>query len=288
MTNRLVDPLLLERPLELEWPETHDRKSAPRVGVSNKRRASSVSGLLMLLLAALVIAPAAQAGDTVCGGTPTEPAVLSGGPYDNVVVPEGRRCFIQFAVIRGNVKALPDSFLTIVQTQIGGNIIGDKADMVQVAGGNTVGGDIHVKEGGPNLLDAQEVNITGNTLTNGDILVQKMRIAKGLLVGFGFGGNDVRNGDVTVEDNVIVAGTDVSQGMRVHAQQIANGNLHVFKNTGPGAKSVMHNDVVRGDIQCYENEQPFVGGPNMGRAPNQPPVVFPPLTGKNQCIGTST
>jgi hypothetical protein len=243
-------------------------------------------------VALLVAAPVARADDTVCGiaGNPAI-VVLTGGPYDNVVVPEGGRCFIQFAEIKGNVKALPDSLLTIVQTEIGKNVLGDKADMVQVAGGNTIGGDIHIKEGGPNTVEAQEVLIGGNTIINGDILVQKMTIEKGLLVGF-TGQNLVQNGNVTVEDNVIVAGTLANQGLRVDSQQIANGNLHVFKNTGPGAKSVMGNNVMKGDIQCYENEDPFVGGPNTGRAPKAVPVfsfppVFPPKTAPNQCAGSS-
>src|SRR5688500_173754 len=103
MTNRLVDPLLLERPLALEWPQGDEREPVPRGGGTRKRRASKVSALLVMLVAALVLVlpPAAQADDTVCG-TPGNPAtvVLTGGPHDNVVVPEGGRCFIQFAVIR--------------------------------------------------------------------------------------------------------------------------------------------------------------------------------------------
>jgi hypothetical protein len=269
MTNRLIDPQLLERPLAVEWPRLRTR-------------------LRVLILACLsslvlVIPPVALADDFVCGiaGNPA-PVTVTGGSFDNVVVPEGGRCFMQFSEVRGNVTALPDSLLTIIRTNVGGNILGDKADMVQVAGGNTIGGDIHIKEGGPNTVAAQEVLIGGNTLTNGDIVVQKMKIEQGLLVGF-TGENYLPNGNVTVEDNVIVAGTAPSAGMRIDSQQIAKGNLHVFKNTGPGAKSVMSNNVVNGDIQCYENEAPFVGGPNTGRAPNQPP---PFMSGRNQCFGT--
>jgi hypothetical protein len=253
------------------------------------RRTRLVVVACMAALALLVAAPVAQADDTVCGiaGNPAIIVVLTGGPYDNVVVPEGGRCYIQFAVIRGNVKALPDSLLTLVGNEIGGNIIGDKADMVQVQQ-NTIGGDVHIKEGGPNTVEAAEVLVGSNTLTSGDIVVQKMTIVKGLLVGF-TGENYVQNGNVTVEDNVILGGTSMS----VDSQQIANGNLHVFKNTGPGAKSVMKNNVSpNGDIQCYENEDPFVGGPNQGRAPKSVivpsfPPVFPPTTAPNQCSGTS-
>jgi hypothetical protein len=242
--------------------------------------------LACLAALVLVIPPAAQANDTVCGipGVPV-PIVLTGGPHDNVVVPEGGRCFIQFAVIRGNVKALPDSLLTMVFSEVGGNVLGDKADMMQVFL-NTIGQDIHVKEGGPNPLDAQEVNVGGNQMLNGDILVEKMTIAKGLLVTGDFGGvNQVVNGNVVVQENhSLPSNTQWS----VDQNQIRNGNLHVFKNTGLVVKNVTRNVVTNGDIQCYENQPPFIGAPNAGRAPNQPPFMIPPLSGHNQCVGTST
>jgi hypothetical protein len=153
---------------------------------------------------------------------------------------------------------------------------------------NTVGGNIQIKDGGPNLgVPAwQEVLICGATLPNGNIEVANMTIARGLILDNSYcsAPNILENGNIKVEGNRLTAG----EGMRIGQQFLANGNLHVFKNKGALPKSVMQNTVVNGDIQCYENDPPFVGGPNSGRAPNQPPVAFPPLTGKNQCVGTST
>ena len=63
MTNRLVDPLRLERPLSLEWPEEDDRGYAFRRGESRKKRAASVWTLLAMLVAALVMVPVALADD---------------------------------------------------------------------------------------------------------------------------------------------------------------------------------------------------------------------------------
>ena len=60
MTNRLVDPLLLGRPLALEWPEGNERKPVP---ARRKRPASSVLALLVMLVAALVMVPVAIADD---------------------------------------------------------------------------------------------------------------------------------------------------------------------------------------------------------------------------------
>jgi hypothetical protein len=95
--------------------------------------------------------------------------------------------------------------------------------------------------------------------------------------------NFVNNGNIKVEDNFLMAG----EPLRIGVAQIANGNLHVFKNKGVIPKIVTNNNVTNGDIQCYENDPPFTGGPNTGRAPNQPPFMVPPLTGQNQCSGTS-
>jgi hypothetical protein len=201
------------------------------------------------------------------------------------VVPEGGFCFIQFAEIRGNVKALPDSHLLMVFTDVGKNVVGDKADLVQVTLFSTVGGNIHIKEGGPNLASAhQEVLICGVEMPDGNVLVEKMTISKGLLVTDAFceGPNNVINGNVTIAENRILAGAPPGSGMYISSNQISNGNLHVLKNTGAGTKAVQNNRVVNGDIQCYENSPVFVGGPNAGRAPNQPP----PLNGHNQCVGT--
>jgi hypothetical protein len=249
-------------------------------------RTRSLLALVSCLAVVAVLVPsAAHADDTICAGS------LTGGPYDNVVVPEGGFCFIQFAIVEGNVKALPDSQLFIVFSEVGKNVIGDKADTVQVTLFSAVHGNIQIKEGGPNTRTAhQEVLICGVDLPNGDILVEKMEIAQGLLVTGGFceGPNEVKNGNVTIEENEIVTGAPPASGMHIDSNQIANGNLHVFKNFGMGAKDVVGNNVVNGDIQCYENTPPFIGGPNSGHAPNQPPFMMPPLMGDNQCFGTSS
>jgi hypothetical protein len=65
MPDRFIDPPLLGSPFVLERLEGDDRNSGPRRGGSSKRRASSVSALLVVLVACLgigiVAAPAAQA-----------------------------------------------------------------------------------------------------------------------------------------------------------------------------------------------------------------------------------
>jgi hypothetical protein len=270
--------------------------------------------LVLACLSALVliIPPAAQADDTTCGmeGNPA-PFILPPGVYENVVVPEGGHCwilgdsntitingnvtafpdsdlFMRTVSVGGNVTALADSFVRISAlprpTEIGGSVIGDKADYVELQFfGNIVRGNIHISGRGdvPSAAADFGTVICGVRMPNGSIEVEKLTVNFGIFVDNKFcsAPSFLDNGGIKVEDNHVLAGAE----MRVGEAQIANGNLHVFKNTGPGMKGVNNNNVSNGDIQCYENEDPFVGGPNMGRAPNQPP---PLMSGRNQCFGT--
>lgn len=206
---------------------------------------------VLALLAALTAAPSAMAGDTLCVGALT-------GVHDDVVVPEGATCDISAAQIKGNVKALPGSILRITGgTTVGGSIEGDKPNNVQLFGvGNVVHGNIQVKEGGNGV---QGVSVCGFTLPDGGILIEK--INGGIFVGgpgcaaFG-GGNNVGKGNIKVEDNFITP----AFGLQVGQNQVAQ-NIQVFKNKGPGAKSVQGNTAAE-SIQCFDNDAPFVGGPN--------------------------
>lgn len=262
------------------------------------RNKVGVAVLVCLAAVVLVIPPAAQADDTTCIG------VIS-GVHDNVIVPEGASCLIEGpgTVIKGNVTAFPrsdlliqggvdvggnvtglaDSRVRINHTEVGGDVVGDKTNYLELNfTGNIVHGNIHVSGRG-RVPDAEAdlgVVICGAVLPNGNIEVEKMTVTFGIFVDNGFCSAllFVNNGSVKVEDNHVLPGARMSVG----EAQLANGNLHVFKNTGPGLKEVNNNNVSKGDIQCYENDPPFVGGPNIGRAPNQPPP------GRNQCFGTST
>jgi hypothetical protein len=232
----------------------------------------------------LVIPPAAQADtDNVCNFT------LPAGTYDgNIVVPPGQDCFLTHVIVHGNIKALADAQLNVHDSTVYGNIEGDRADAVNV-NFSTVHGNITATEGGPalrpTLLNCSfvfpgpanpcEFAVQGTTLVNGNIQVEKM-------TGSVFTtSNGIQKGNVQFVENIIPANENLY--IWSNFPQIA-GNLQVFKNTGPGGKFVFQNPVL-GVIQCYENAPPFIGGPNFGRAPDQPP---PLMSGKNQCFGTSS
>lgn len=217
--------------------------------------------LLVLSVLALTILLAssseAVAGDFICT------SAFAGGTYDNVVVPPGATCHLTGATVKGNVKALENSRLRMDGGSVGGDIDGDKAERVTVVG-VTVGGSIQIKEGeAPNDDGLLDVGLCGNTISRGNIQVEKMRgsIAVGFSNAGGCDPNRVLRGSVKIEENETFAhplfpGT----GLEVQNNSIRQ-NLQVFKNSGPSNKTVSGN-TVRQIIQCKENSAPFTGGPN--------------------------
>jgi hypothetical protein len=219
--------------------------------------------LLLVALAVsslvLVVAPSATADDSLCVGTLT-------GTHDNVVVPPGATCFLSGATVRGNVKALADSKLEVFSSTVHGNVEGRAADSVVVTQ-STVRENVNIFEGGPaagpvfgtvactvvtNICEAAVVSstVTGNVhieKVTGSIRVGSILIPTA--------GRPFPNGNVQVYDNVVPAGEDLVVANNSVAQ-----NIQVYKNRGPGQKTVTANNADQ--IQCFENTAPFTGGPN--------------------------
>jgi hypothetical protein len=219
-----------------------------------------VLAALAAAVATLAATPVAQAGDTTCIGTLV-------GTHDNVVVPSGATCVLNGTQVRGNVKALPNSRLQVNSANIRGDLDGDQADYVQIVS-STIGGNVSLIGGGPatgvlppggffctvvgNLCEA---SVLGTTVM-GNVHIEKVtgsvRVGSVLIPAFGF---PVPNGNVQVYDNNITAGDDL-----VVAFNTVRQNIQVYKNRGPGSKTVTQNTA--DTIQCFENMLPFVGGPN--------------------------
>lgn len=270
-----------------------DAKGSSEQRESPRKRAHVA--IVLLIWASVLTVPVAAVSaqppsETTCVGVIT-------GAHDNVVVPPRATCTISNATVKGNVKALQDSHLWVNMSTVGGNIDGDKAEEVRLTA-NTIGGNVQIKEGeAPE--DGQfgsDVVLCANTLTTGNVHVEKMNgsIVIGRVRAGGCLPNTISVGNIIVQENIIpqgrFAGLDLEGNTIGFVDQDGGrhgGNLQVFKNVGPGMKFVTANTVVNGVIQCYENSQPFVGGPNFGRAPDQPPPLMP-LAGPNQCFGTPT
>jgi hypothetical protein len=195
----------------------------------------------------------ASADDTRCIG-------FLFGTFDNVVVPKNASCTLVGSEVAGNVTVRRGASLFSQSNQIAGNIEGDAPRWVGSLT-DRIGGNFDVTGAtGPGFafqLFMVNVFVCGSTLTNGNVVVEKSR---GGTVGVGSSipfcpGNKVA-GNVVVQENVIPAG----EAMAVD-RNVVGGNLQVFKNRGMGAKSVLANEV-RENVQCKENDEPFLGGPN--------------------------
>ena len=198
------------------------------------------------------LAAAESNGDVTCAAT------LPPGVYDNITVPPGALCIVTFSLVRGNVKALENAMLLVAESQVLGSIVGDKADVMQLRR-NLVGGNIEIAEGGPHpsLL---EVGLCGNDLPNGNIKVIKMQGGVGISP-FAFcvpaTPNTVRRGNLQIEDNIF----ETLQKRLFVSQNEVGQNLQVYKNRGFREKLVFNN-VAGESVQCFDNDPPFVGGPN--------------------------
>jgi hypothetical protein len=250
--------------------------------------------LFALLVCALVVAPGAAAVDTPCIGT------LPAGTYDNVIVPPMLSCVLGSGVlVRGNVKALQDSRLHIGSSNVRGNVLGEKADTVELSG-TRVRQNIIIREGGPAPSPAPpgffstcfttgnpcEAFVGSTTVEEGSIQIEKMQ--GGVVVQVSGVLNPIR-GNVQIKENVVpavegvyVVGNWVEQNIQVednfvravrppgafHGLTVQDNrvdqNLQVYKNRGPGTKSVTGN-TVRESLQCFDNDLPFVGSPNTAR-----------------------
>jgi len=243
--------------------------------------------LVLLALAAsslvVVVGPSAAANDTECVGALT-------GEFDNVVVPRELVCVLTDSTVHGNIKAfegsaldvessivggnittLPDSRLAVSDSEVGGGVYGDLAQFVRVRG-TTVHGDIEVVGRGPVPFAIAPGVFINSVFTLGNIKVQKMT---GDLV---ITGDNVIGHNLQVEDNFIPSALG---RLTVTSNEVGQ-NLQVNNNVGPGVKTVSGN-TAHESLQCFGNEDPFVGTPNVAReaqgqcsAAPLPPGAVPP------------
>lgn len=220
--------------------------------------------------------------DEVPDGSDTPCTTAMTGTFDNVVVPPGAFCGLTNATVRGNVKALQDAVLVItLNTTVGGSVYADKADALQIRNA-TIQGNIEMVEGGPHPF-YREVAICGTTLPNGTIKIIKVT-AEGTPPVSGIDlsptagclpptPNNVAKGNLQIEDNLLLGTAFLS------ITNIVMQNLQVYKTGGlTGPKTVVGNTVGE-SIQCFENDEPFVGSPNEAKKSEGQcmPVPPPPL-----------
>jgi hypothetical protein len=234
MTNRLIDPQLLERPLSLERAEPNDRTPRSRSGGSNSKEKAMKKSLVALVacMAITILGPSgAQAGDNDLRCT----AIVAGPQRANVVVPSGATCLIFRADVDGNVKVEPGGRLQVLFSTIRGSIQSDGGRMVHVFGDPTgpsnVHGDITVK----NAPASSDFHTLRGTTIKGSVQFEENRVR------------------IEVVANVLVLPPSITPNA-------AEGNMQFYKNTGSGAVT---GNTIAGNLQCKDNVPAFVAGGNV-------------------------
>lgn len=183
---------------------------------------------VLALVCGLVAASSAVADDTICD------SVLRGGTHEEILVPSEATCLVIGATVTANIKALEGARLGVADSTVGGNIDGDKAELVQVKN-STVGGNITIKEGKTPEPNTADVFVCGVTLTNGNILVERM--TGGVYIAplpldatprdnpDDCDENVLLNGNIQVQENVITPGT----GLVINLNSVS-GNVQALKN----------------------------------------------------------
>jgi hypothetical protein len=142
---------------------------------------------------------------------------------------------------------------------VGGNIeVSDNTGSIEVEH-NTVGGNVDLR------LNTVPATFTGDPTAQCGVPTQ-LQLGIGGLSAFN---NQVPNGNLDLFNNVISAGSS----MFIVQNNVEN-VIQVFRNTGPGTKTVTLN-VAGQRIQCEHNDPPFVGFPNV--APEQQGQCGPPI-----------
>jgi hypothetical protein len=114
-----------------------------------------------LALGVSLVAGPAAAEERVCRGT------IGAVTLDNILVPQGARCYLNGTRAKGTVKVARTGLLTARSVIVVGNIQAEGATSVAVYDGSRIGGSIQVKQGNAALV--------ANSHVNGDILYDSNR-----------------------------------------------------------------------------------------------------------------
>jgi hypothetical protein len=189
----------------------------------------------------------------------------------------GRITVLNNTTVEGNVKGSEAFFVQVdLFSTVGGNVQADKTRILVLSRFSTVGGNIKATEG----ANDGYVIICNVTLPQGNIVVEKyrdsdIRIGGGpvCVTNVGDSGNTLEKGSIKVEDNK-VGGNQLADDLTISNNRVAE-NLQVFKNFGTGKKQVVSNTVGE-KLECFENTDPFVGGPNVAEQAQGQCFATPP------------
>jgi hypothetical protein len=192
--------------------------------------------------------------------------VILTGTFDNIEVPPNTVCVLEASIVTHNVTAFAGSRLFIYNSQIGGNVLGLSARVVQLATETTVGSNVDVRNAGDVVYPFASCAIQ-DTEVQGDVSCTRNNpgspIVRGVAAGTTPPDEPPPARPVTIHGNVTLEGNVIPPGnvLLLELTTVGN-NADVNKNTGGGHKSVQNNTVAN-KLDCKKNDLPFVGGPNV-------------------------
>jgi hypothetical protein len=213
----------------------------------------------------LISAPKVLANSNVtCNGT------MSNVTTDNVVVPSGGVCRLNFATVKGSVTVEQNAYFEASQTTVLGDLTAANALTVFLRNKTSVAGSVNVVA--TQQLFVYQASVHGPlSATNavapgfGHAQVCGSQLGGGVEVS-GIG-PDVLIGDPAAgcDGNVItgplsVTGSSAATELAVAGNKVA-GNISVLNNLGAGPKKVQDNTST-GGLSCLGNDAPFTGEPN--------------------------
>ena len=99
-----------------------------------------------------LLASPAAAEETTCRGT------LGRVTVDNLRVAQGGTCTLNGTYVKGTIKVERDATLKASAVRVVGNVQGEGASLVSVAGGSTVGGSVQVVQGRAAAVSDSRIN----------------------------------------------------------------------------------------------------------------------------------
>lgn len=197
--------------------------------------------------------------------------VITGGTFDNVVVPRDGSCTLNDSTVTGDVKVKRNAFFQATNTDIAGKVSADDALTLFIDTDSTVGRSVRADDTaqvfifnatvgrGIDVDDAAEVvQICGTTVTKGDVEVRDSGFD--ILVGdpqaVGCAGNTVSDGDLELRRNraeieFVVRGNTIADDLEVKGNR---GSVEKFVEDNTGGD----------ELECWGNEEPFTASGNTG------------------------
>jgi hypothetical protein len=180
---------------------------------------------------------------------------LVGGTYDAIEVPPDAVCVLEGVTVIHSVTAFADARLFIHSSEIGENVIGLSADVIQVGSETHIAGDMDMQDASDDLTFPFATCAVSNATIDGNLSCTGSN--PGSPIVRSLGGPITVGGSVNLEKNFILPGH-----VLLLEDADIGANADVSRNTGGGHKNVAGNRVTQ-TLSCKKNDLPFNGGPNV-------------------------